>query len=285
MNFGMGSSDPVLGISRKELEPGVEYTFRLTISKDGMAPESTTQTVSTGSLHHGPSPVRSDGLILCFFLRPFVSVFLGWGQVLVRSAHIPMVSLECVSCKAQSLYEVSYNSYVYLKGSCSNCLGAPRGVNTHTRTHTCVLANARASVNVQISPDAAAPAVSDNLKDKVLVELLLLLLLRPISDSSSESARFVLANATSVSILRRFSTFGAGLFFSLLPYRISRGPSFGKKVLREAREQLLQRLQPSFHQQQLCFSLGCSFSSAEAADCRALCNRWEELVILFWPCV
>lgn len=47
LNFGLGLSGPVLGISRKELEAGVEYTFRLTISKDGMAPESTTQTVST----------------------------------------------------------------------------------------------------------------------------------------------------------------------------------------------------------------------------------------------
>lgn len=46
LNFGLGFSGPVLGISGSELEAGVEYTFRLTISKDGMAPESTTQTVS-----------------------------------------------------------------------------------------------------------------------------------------------------------------------------------------------------------------------------------------------
>lgn len=46
LNFGLGSSGPVLGISGSELEAGVEYTFKLTISKDGMAPESTTQTVS-----------------------------------------------------------------------------------------------------------------------------------------------------------------------------------------------------------------------------------------------
>ncbi|XP_053712172.1 polycystin-1-like [Synchiropus splendidus] len=85
LNFGLGCNDPVLGISGSELEAGVEYTFKLTISKDCMSPESTTQTV------------------------------------LVQSGHIPMVYLECVSCKAQSIYEVSQNSYVYLKGTCTNC--------------------------------------------------------------------------------------------------------------------------------------------------------------------
>ncbi|KAG7487036.1 polycystin-1 [Solea senegalensis] len=91
LNFGLGSSGPVLGISGSELEAGVEYTFKLTISKDGMVPESTTQTV------------------------------------LVQSGHIPMVYLECVSCKAQSIYVVSQNSYVYLKGTCTNCQGSHRG--------------------------------------------------------------------------------------------------------------------------------------------------------------
>ncbi|XP_029354299.1 polycystin-1 isoform X2 [Echeneis naucrates] len=91
LNFGLGSSGPVLGISGTELEAGVEYTFKLTISKDGMSPESTTQTV------------------------------------LVQSGHIPMVYLECVSCKAQSIYEVSHNSYVYLRGTCTNCQGFHRG--------------------------------------------------------------------------------------------------------------------------------------------------------------
>ncbi|XP_034544722.1 polycystin-1 [Notolabrus celidotus] len=91
LNFGLGSSGPVLGISGSELEEDVEYTFRLTISKDGMPPESTTQTV------------------------------------LVQSGHIPMVYLECVSCKAQSIYEVSQNSYVYLRGTCTNCQGFHRG--------------------------------------------------------------------------------------------------------------------------------------------------------------
>uniref|UniRef100_A0AAV2LKY9 Uncharacterized protein n=1 Tax=Knipowitschia caucasica TaxID=637954 RepID=A0AAV2LKY9_KNICA len=91
LNFGLGSSGPVLGIPGVELEAGVEYTFRLTISKDGLAPESITQTV------------------------------------MVQSGHIPMVYLECVSCKAQSFYEVSQNSYVYLKGTCTNCEGFHRG--------------------------------------------------------------------------------------------------------------------------------------------------------------
>uniref|UniRef100_A0A3Q1JAV5 Uncharacterized protein n=1 Tax=Anabas testudineus TaxID=64144 RepID=A0A3Q1JAV5_ANATE len=91
LNFGLGSSGPVLGISGSELEADVEYTFKLTISKDGMAPESTTQTV------------------------------------LVQSGDIPIVYLECVSCKAQSIYEVSQNSYVYLRGTCTNCEGYHRG--------------------------------------------------------------------------------------------------------------------------------------------------------------
>ncbi|KAI1886622.1 hypothetical protein AGOR_G00197700 [Albula goreensis] len=38
-----------------------------------------------------------------------------------------MVSLECVSCKAQSVYEVSQSSYVYLAGTCSNCQDSHRG--------------------------------------------------------------------------------------------------------------------------------------------------------------
>ncbi|PWA16873.1 hypothetical protein CCH79_00012673, partial [Gambusia affinis] len=90
LHFSLGT-DPVLGVSSSELEAGVEYTFKLTISKDGMAPESTTQTV------------------------------------LVQSGDIPMVYLECVSCKAQSIYEVSKNSFVSLKGTCTNCQGSQRG--------------------------------------------------------------------------------------------------------------------------------------------------------------
>ncbi|KAF7689316.1 hypothetical protein HF521_012669 [Silurus meridionalis] len=84
--------DPkVLVISGSELEVDVEYTFHLTVSKDGMSPESTTQ------------------------------------KVLVKSGRIPIVSLECVSCKAQSRYEISQNSYVYLAGTCNNCQGSYRG--------------------------------------------------------------------------------------------------------------------------------------------------------------
>ncbi|XP_051558182.1 polycystin-1-like [Myxocyprinus asiaticus] len=91
LNFGLGPSDPVLGISGSELEVDVEYTFRMTVSKEGMTPESTTQTVC------------------------------------VQSGRIPMVSLECVSCKAQSRYEISQSTYVYLAGTCINCHSSHRG--------------------------------------------------------------------------------------------------------------------------------------------------------------
>uniref|UniRef100_A0A671KDU4 Polycystin-1-like n=1 Tax=Sinocyclocheilus anshuiensis TaxID=1608454 RepID=A0A671KDU4_9TELE len=91
LHFGLGPSDPVLGISGSELEVDVEYTFRLTVSKEGMTPESTNQMV--------------------------------W----VQSGRIPMVSLECVSCKAQSRYEISQSSYVYLAGTCNNCHSSHRG--------------------------------------------------------------------------------------------------------------------------------------------------------------
>uniref|UniRef100_A0AAY5EW68 Polycystic kidney disease 1a n=1 Tax=Electrophorus electricus TaxID=8005 RepID=A0AAY5EW68_ELEEL len=91
LNFGLGPWGPVLGISGSELEVDVEYTFRLTVSKERMPPESTLQ------------------------------------KVLVKSGRIPIVSLECVSCKAQSRYEISQNSYVYLTGTCSNCQGSYRG--------------------------------------------------------------------------------------------------------------------------------------------------------------
>ncbi|XP_039205638.1 polycystin-1 isoform X2 [Crotalus tigris] len=67
------------------LEADVEYTFDLTISKPGMDSEATNQTV------------------------------------LLKKGTVPIVSLECVSCKAQSVYEVSRSSYVYLEGTCLNC--------------------------------------------------------------------------------------------------------------------------------------------------------------------
>ncbi|XP_053471229.1 polycystin-1 [Ictalurus furcatus] len=97
LNFRLGPKDLV--ISGSELEVEVEYTFRLTVSKDGMSPESTTQ------------------------------------KVFVKSGRIPIVSLECVSCKAQSRYEISQNSYVYLAGTCSNCQGSYRGHWTAVNRH------------------------------------------------------------------------------------------------------------------------------------------------------
>uniref|UniRef100_A0A4W5K583 REJ domain-containing protein n=1 Tax=Hucho hucho TaxID=62062 RepID=A0A4W5K583_9TELE len=46
---------------------------------------------------------------------------------MVLSGRIPMVYLECVSCKARSIYKVSQNSYVYLAGTCTNCHHFHRG--------------------------------------------------------------------------------------------------------------------------------------------------------------
>ncbi|KAJ8383686.1 hypothetical protein AAFF_G00215280 [Aldrovandia affinis] len=105
LNFGLGSNGPVLGVPESELEAEVTYTFRLTISKEGMTRESTTQMVQ------------------------------------VQMGRIPMVSLECVSCKAQSIYEVSQSSYVYLAGTCSNCVDSYRGrwTATNLRNESLVL--------------------------------------------------------------------------------------------------------------------------------------------------
>lgn len=61
-----------------------------------------------------------------------------WSQVWVQSGRIPMVSLECVSCKAQSRYEISQSSYVYLAGTCNNCHSSHRGVRT-TLTRTALI--------------------------------------------------------------------------------------------------------------------------------------------------
>ncbi|KAI5933225.1 Polycystin-1 [Manis javanica] len=47
----------------------------------------------------------------------------GEWQVLIRSSRVPIVPLECVSCKAQAVYAVSRSSYVYLEGRCTNCRG------------------------------------------------------------------------------------------------------------------------------------------------------------------
>lgn len=50
--------------------------------------------------------------------------------MLIRRGRVPIVSLECVSCKAQAVYAVSRSSYVYLEGRCDNCsAGSKRGVS------------------------------------------------------------------------------------------------------------------------------------------------------------
>ncbi|KAM6166545.1 polycystin-1 isoform 2-T2 [Erethizon dorsatum] len=84
LNFGPRGSS-VVTIPRERLQAGIEYTFNLTVWKAGRKEEAASQTV------------------------------------LVRSGQVPIVSLECVSCKAQAVYEVSRSSYVYLEGRCHNC--------------------------------------------------------------------------------------------------------------------------------------------------------------------
>ncbi|XP_022450219.1 polycystin-1 isoform X5 [Delphinapterus leucas] len=86
LNFGPRGSS-VVTIPRERLQAGVEYTFNLTVWKAGRKEEVTNQTV------------------------------------LIRSGRLPIVSLECVSCKAQAVYAVSRSSYVYLEGRCDNCGG------------------------------------------------------------------------------------------------------------------------------------------------------------------
>ncbi|XP_053413664.1 polycystin-1 isoform X4 [Nycticebus coucang] len=91
LNFGPRGSS-VVTIPQERLEAGVEYTFNLTVWKVGRKEEATNQTV------------------------------------LIRSGRVPIVSLECVSCKAQAVYEVSRSSHVYLEGRCHNCSpGSKRG--------------------------------------------------------------------------------------------------------------------------------------------------------------
>ncbi|NWJ08704.1 PKD1 protein, partial [Crypturellus undulatus] len=75
----------IVTIPKAVLEADVEYTFDLTVWKTGMSREATNQTV------------------------------------FIKRGGVPIVSLECVSCKAQSVYEVSKSSYVYLEGTCQNC--------------------------------------------------------------------------------------------------------------------------------------------------------------------
>ncbi|XP_047636842.1 polycystin-1 isoform X1 [Phacochoerus africanus] len=86
LNFGPRGSS-VVTIPRERLRAGVEYTFNLTVWKAGRREEATSQTV------------------------------------LIRRGRVPIVSLECVSCKAQAVYAVSRSSYVYLEGRCDSCSG------------------------------------------------------------------------------------------------------------------------------------------------------------------
>ncbi|XP_060028588.1 polycystin-1 isoform X1 [Erinaceus europaeus] len=89
LNFAPRGSS-VVTIPRERLQPGVEYTFSLTVWKAGRKEEATNQTV------------------------------------LIRRGQVPLVSLECVSCKAQAVYAVSRSSYVYLEGRCLNCSGGAK---------------------------------------------------------------------------------------------------------------------------------------------------------------
>ncbi|XP_047569926.1 polycystin-1 isoform X2 [Lutra lutra] len=91
LTFGPRGSS-VVTVPRERLQAGVEYTFNLTVWKAGRKEEATNQTV------------------------------------LIRRGRVPIVSLECVSCKAQAVYAVSRSSYVYLEGRCDNCsAGSKRG--------------------------------------------------------------------------------------------------------------------------------------------------------------
>ncbi|XP_066131349.1 polycystin-1 isoform X3 [Saccopteryx bilineata] len=89
MNFGPRGNS-IVTIPRERLQAGVEYTFNLIVWKAGRKEESTNQTV------------------------------------LIRSGQLPIVSLECVSCKAQGVYAVSRSSYVYLEGRCDSCSGGSK---------------------------------------------------------------------------------------------------------------------------------------------------------------
>ncbi|XP_039102521.1 polycystin-1 isoform X2 [Hyaena hyaena] len=91
LTFGPRGSS-VVTVPRERLQAGVEYTFNLTVWKAGRKEEATNQTV------------------------------------MIRRGRVPIVSLECVSCKAQAVYAVSRSSYVYLEGRCDNCSrGSQRG--------------------------------------------------------------------------------------------------------------------------------------------------------------
>ncbi|XP_072337691.1 polycystin-1 isoform X1 [Scyliorhinus torazame] len=82
----------IFSIPRKELKRNTSYTCSLSVSKPNRDPQSVKQLIS------------------------------------VKGGSSPLVSLECVSCKAQAVYGVSKSSYVYLSGSCSNCESNPQYV-------------------------------------------------------------------------------------------------------------------------------------------------------------
>ncbi|XP_059835038.1 polycystin-1 isoform X1 [Hypanus sabinus] len=89
---GISGNGGIFSIPRKEMKHNTNYTCSLNVSKPNRESQSVKQLVS------------------------------------VKGGRSPLVSLECVSCKAQAVYGVSKSSYVYLSGSCSNCKGTPQYV-------------------------------------------------------------------------------------------------------------------------------------------------------------
>ncbi|KAK2097353.1 kinase domain-containing protein [Saguinus oedipus] len=155
LNFGPRGSSMVT-IPRERLTAGMEYTFSLTVWKAGRKEEATNQTLGAGHLNtrlgvlhpvdelrplrlggakpddcqeglSSPAAASPPGILefgsSSIHVSPKSSSMLGRRglEVLIRSGRVPIVSLECVSCKAQAVYEVSRSSYVYLEGRCLNC--------------------------------------------------------------------------------------------------------------------------------------------------------------------
>ncbi|XP_069762589.1 polycystin-1 isoform X2 [Narcine bancroftii] len=89
---GISGSGAIFTIQRESLQRNTSYTCRLNVSRPNREPQSVKQLIS------------------------------------VKGGNSPLVSLECVSCKAQAVYGVSKSSYVYLSGSCNNCEGSPQYV-------------------------------------------------------------------------------------------------------------------------------------------------------------
>ncbi|KAK2499988.1 hypothetical protein MC885_005212 [Smutsia gigantea] len=117
LTFGPRGSSMVT-IPRERLQAGVEYTFNLTVWKAGRREEATDQTVRA---RPGPCGTGRGGRGAEVSLQMPQGAW--FSKVLIRSGQVPIVSLECVSCKAQAVYAVSRSSYVYLEGRCSNCRG------------------------------------------------------------------------------------------------------------------------------------------------------------------